>query len=91
MSRCWDYDDVDPYWRHRMQEAEEAMNDREVGLLGQCQAAREYDAISRKLGLYSDSPSCETRICTQIMEAEEQKEDKDTVPKFSRGLPIISW
>lgn len=96
MSRCWDYDDdIDPYWKHRLEEAEDAMNDREVGLIGQCQAARDYDEISRKLGLTSRPTrffDCnEEEPVASSKKAEEEVQEEKQEPKFSRGLPIISW
>lgn len=52
MSRCWDYDDYDDkYNDFRLKEAEVAMNDREVGLIGMAEAANEAKKLRRKLGI----------------------------------------
>ncbi len=45
----WDYDDeMDSYDRMLMREAKEAMNDREVGLMGQAKADIEYEKLKKK-------------------------------------------
>lgn len=54
MASLFDEPERDSYWETCRQQAKEAMNDREVGLIGQCQAARDYRDLSRKLGYEED-------------------------------------
>ena len=39
----------DPYWENERKRVKEAMNDKEVGLLGQAEASKDYDEITKKL------------------------------------------
>lgn len=50
----WDEPERDPYWEGERRRAREAMNDREVGFIGQCQAEQDYRDLSRKLGYGED-------------------------------------
>lgn len=46
----WEYrNEKAPYWENERKRAKEAMNDKEVGLLGQAEASKDYDEITKKL------------------------------------------
>lgn len=45
-----DYEEKeDDFWKTMRDQAKEAMNDREVGLLGQIQASKDYEKYSKKV------------------------------------------
>lgn len=43
-----DMENKDSFWEYQKNRAKEAMNDREVGILGQCEAAKDYEELSKK-------------------------------------------
>lgn len=49
MPSLFDEPGRDPYWELCRQQAKNAMNDREVGIVGQGEAAKDYHDLSEKL------------------------------------------
>lgn len=49
MASWEDMKEYDPFWKHEAERAKEAMNDKEIGILGQVEAAKDYEKISKKI------------------------------------------
>lgn len=46
----WDYmKESDPYLEFLREQARKAMNDKEVGLIGQAEAAKDYEDLNKRL------------------------------------------
>lgn len=54
MGSIFDEPERNSFDEFRREQAREAMNDREVGLVGMAQAASEYKRLSRELGYETD-------------------------------------